>query len=89
MSLIIRHIESGGYELVQEVIKVWRGPAPGTQGVEPGEIHHVYAGLSAVDEEHPLIFGSGDLYVMAPSGRTVAVYHLDQPGQPSDCAAGR
>ena len=59
------------------------GPRP-----DPDGRHEVLAGVTPGDE-HPLTFDSGDLFVMSPSGRTVAAYHLDQPGQPSDAASSR
>jgi hypothetical protein len=88
MSLIIRHIDATGYELVQEVVKVWRGPRPGSTSAALNVVdrHPVYAGLDPYDESAPLIFESGDLYVMSPSGKTVASYNLDVPGQPSSAA---
>lgn len=70
--LTIRHIEPGGYELVQQVERVWRGPRP-----EAGErdYHPLYAGLAT--EADPLVFDSGTVYVMNEAGNTVSVYRLE------------
>ena len=73
----IKHVEKNGHESIRQAKMVCRDSIDASLTPLDGQPfqQNVYA---EVDGE-PLCYGSGDIFVMNDSGKTVAVYHLGYP----------